>query len=361
MHADLDLLRLNLVEGITPRAVVVLLERFGSAGAALRALPRETVRLPDIGPTLAKRLREPPSEGDARAEARRADRLGIRILHLGGSGYPGFLREIPDPPIVLYARGEIRSDEEAVAVVGARKASVYGRIQAERFGGGLARAGLAVVSGLARGVDGAAHRGALDAGGRTVAVLGCGLDRVYPAEHRRLTREIGEKGLLLTEFPLGRRPRAHHFPMRNRIIAGLCHGIVVVEGRRKSGSLITARLANECGRTVYALPGRVDTDLAEGPHALIRDGAVLVTGPEHVLEDLGCPIPEERDELRPPADPLQARVVEVLDTSDPRGVDEILVAIGGAVPAVLSALTALELSGRVRGCPGRRYVRVGEG
>jgi DNA processing protein len=361
MPADLDLLRLNMVEGITPRAAVVLMEGFGSAGAALRARPAEVAALRGVGPALATRLEDPPTVGDARAEARRADRLGIRILHLGGSGYPGVLREIPDPPIILYAMGEVRPDEVDVAVVGARKASVYALVQAERFGAGLARAGLPVVSGLALGVDGAAHRGALDAAGRTVAVLGGGLDKVYPADHRALAREIAGEGLLLSEFPLGSRPRRRHFPMRNRVIAGLSLGVVVIEGLRRSGSLITARLANECGRTVYALPGRVDSDLAEGPHALIRDGAILVAGPRDVLDDLGMVPPDEPAAPRPPADPLQARILLVLDASRPRGVDEIITRVPEDVPTVLSALTALELSGRVRACSGRRYLRLPEG
>ncbi len=354
----IDHVRLNLVKGMTPRAAAVLLEAFGSPAGALRARPGELRGLPDIGPTLAGRLADPPSPGRARTELRRARKLGLHVLHLGGEGYPRILREIPDPPVLLYVRGSLEAEREGVAVVGARRASAYGRIQAERFGAGLARSGVAVISGLARGVDGAAHRGALSEGGPTLAVLGCGLDRVYPPEHAGLAGEIAARGALLSELPLGTPPLARHFPQRNRIIAGLSRGVVVVEGRLRSGSLITARLANESGRAVFGVPGRIDLDLAAGPHSLIRDGAILVTSPEQVLQELGV-VPLAPDPpAPPPADPLQAEILSVLDPSEPRGVEEILVGVERNAPVVLAALTALEVSGRVRVFPDRRYVRV---
>jgi DNA processing protein len=352
----IDFVRMNLVTGMTPRAAAVLLHAFGSPGAVLRASPGAVRSLADVGPALGKRLACPPSVTEARAEIRRARKRDIEILFPGGEGYPLILHEIPDPPLVLYAKGRSNCDEEGVAIVGARRASVYGRVQAERFAREIARAGVNVISGLARGVDACAHRGALDVGGRTTAVLGSGLDRIYPPEHRRLAREIEEHGLLLSELPLGSKPLARHFPMRNRIIAGLSRAVLVVEGAVRSGSLITARLANECGRTVLAVPGRIDLDLGLGPNSLIRDGAVLVQAPEHVLQEVGVlPLAPDPD-VRPPADPLQVRILDALDKTEPRGVEALLIALEEDAPPVLAALTVLELSRRVRPLPGGRYI-----
>jgi len=358
MEIDIDLVRLHLTPGITPRATAALLERFGSAGAVLRVGAGGLRAVAGVGRTLAGRLADPPSAGDARREVRRAAKRGIRILHPDGSEYPDPLREIPDPPAVLYVRGSLPAEGTAAAVVGARRATVYGRVQAERFGAGLARGGAIVISGLARGVDGAAHRGALDAGGLTGAVVGCGLDRVYPPEHRRLAAEIAERGFLLGEQPLGAPPRAHHFPMRNRIIAGIARGVVVIEGRQRSGSLITARLAADFGRYVFALPGRVDSDLSLGTHGIIREGAILVDRPDQVLEDLGLKALDAEESLPPPADPVQAAILAAIATRDSVDVETILTEIDATTPAVLAALTALEMAGRIRAYAGRKYAAI---
>ncbi len=357
MEPNLDLIRLNLVRGMTPRAAAVLLSTFDRVVDAFAASAEELSALPDIGPKLATRIASPPSPADARREVRRAKRLGVRLLHPGVPGYPERLGEITDPPIVLYVQGESAAEDEAVAVVGARRLSVYGRVHAEAMGRTIAAAGVTVVSGLARGVDGIAHRGALEAGGRTMAVLGAGIDRIYPPEHRNLAREITRSGGVISEFPLGTAPRAHHFPMRNRIIAGSSLATVVVEGRVRSGSLITARLAGEFGRMVFAVPGRVDSDLSRGPHALIRDGAVLVESAEQVLLDLGYRSLTEIVTLPPPVDPLQRRILALLDPTEPRGMDDILLALESPAPAVLAALLSLELAAWVRALPGRRFVR----
>lgn len=359
-EVEIDLVRLNLVPGMTPRAFEALLDRFGSARAVLTSSAGAREGLPGVGRTLRAALATPPTETDAKREIRRAGRLSLRLVHPSAAEYPALLRQIPDPPRVLYVSGRLPGEDHALAVVGARRASVYGRVQAERYGAELARAGAVVVSGLARGVDGIAHRGALDVGGRTGGVLGCGLDRIYPPEHRRLAREVAESGFLCTEFPLGSAPRAHHFPMRNRIIAGMARGVVVVEGKVRSGSLITARLAADFGRNVFAVPGRVDSDLARGPHSIIREGAILVDRPAQVLEDSGLkPLAAEEPEETEPADPVQRAIFSALDTADPKGMEEILDAVQAPAPAVLAALTALEFSGRVRAVAGRRYVRKG--
>ncbi len=357
MQPDTDLIRLNLVRGMTPRAAAVLLAAYSRVCDVFSADAGELAVLPDIGRKLAGRIAAPPGEGEARREVRRAGRLGAKILHPGVPGYPERLREIPDPPIVLYVLGEPGEEDEAVAIVGARRASVYGRVHAESFGGTIAAAGVTVLSGLARGVDGIAHRGALAAGGRTVAVLGAGVDRIYPPEHRNLATEISKRGAVVSEFPLGTAPRAHHFPMRNRIIAGGSLATVVIEGRVRSGSLITARLAGEFGRLVFALPGRVDSELSRGPHALIRDGAILVESADQVLLDLGYRSIAEEAHLPPPVDPLQVRILALLDPTEPKGMDEVLLEVDLPAPAVLAALLALELTGWARALPGRRYIR----
>lgn len=358
MEIDPGLVRLNLVPGITPRAAAGLRDAFGDPARALGRPAPELAALPGVGPVLAARIAAPPSPADARREIRRVERLGATILHPGAPEYPEGLAVIPDPPLCLYLLGRGRPEGTGVAVVGARRASPYGRVVAERFGAGLARGGAVVVSGLARGVDGAAHRGALDAGGVTVGVLGSGLDRIYPPEHRRLAAEMADRGFLCSELPLGTRPLPHHFPMRNRIIAGLAAAVVVVEGRIRSGSLITARLAADFGRHVFAVPGRIDSELAAGPHSLIREGGILATGPGEVLEDLGLRPLESAPEEPPPADPTTRAVLEALHPFEPRGAEEILEATGASAPAVLAALLDLELAGRIRPVEGRRWLRT---
>jgi DNA processing protein len=361
MDTGLDLFRLHLLPGMTSSAGAALLARFGDAAAVLGASPEAVAAVPGVGADLAARLASPPGEGEARAARRRAERDGLRVLVLGDPDYPPRIGELPDPPLVLYVRGRPAPDDDAVAVVGARRASVYGRAVAERFGRALARAGLTVVSGLARGVDSVAHQAALDAGGRTVAVLGCGLDRVYPPENRRLAREIERTGAIYSELAPGTPPLAHHFPMRNRIIAALGRAAVVVEARPRSGSLITARLSAELGRQVFAVPGSVDSELSRGPHALIRDGAVLAEGPEQVLLDLGYRELTAEPESPPPEDPLQRRVLEALSSTEAVGADELLARLVVPAPALFAALLALELGGRIRSLPGHRFVKVAAG
>ncbi len=361
MEIDPALVRLHLAPGLTPRGIAVLLARYGAAAAVLAAPPGEVAALPGAGPAAAAALQEAPPEREARAHLRRVERAGLSVVALGAPEYPPRLAEIHDPPLLLYVRGVPGPEDEAVAVVGARRASVYGRAVAERLGGGLARAGVTVVSGLARGADAAAHRGALSAGGRTVAVLGCGLDRVYPPEHEALAREVAGSGALLSEFPPGVPPLAHHFPMRNRIIAGLSRAVVVVESRLRSGSLITANLAGEAGKPVFAVPGSVDSELSRGPHALIRDGAALVEGPDQLLVDLGYRPLESLSAAPPPEDPLQRRILEALPETEAVGLEALLRGLSVPAPPVLAALLGLELGGFIRSLPGRRYARAPPG
>lgn len=320
-----------------------------------------------------------------RDEQERARRLGVGYLTPRDPGYPPLLLGTADPPDVLYTRGTIVPDDRlAIAVVGARRATPAGLELAERIGGDLARRGFTVVSGLARGIDAAAHKGALAGGGRTIAVLGSGLDRVYPAEHEALARSIAERGALLSEKPFGTAPKAGHFPERNRIIAGMTWATVVVEAARDSGSLITANLALEEGRLVFAVPGAVGEPNAEGTNGLLRSGAHCCRGAEDVIEDLGPQLLDTAaaigrarggasDAAAPGAATADGRggagrgaigaaendaernVLASLSRTRGRDLESLGRATGLAPAALHVALLGLELRGIVRSAPGSRY------
>lgn len=318
---------------------------------------------------------DPPSERLEQAKRWRAEtaEAGRRLLILGQPGYPPRLAEIAVPPIALEVAGEADLAAPAVAIVGSRRATPYGISVARRFAGELAEAGLVVVSGLARGVDAAAHRGALEAGGATIAVLGAALDCLYPPEHRDLARATAGSGAVLTEFPPGTRPLPHHFPRRNRIIAGLTLGTLVVEAAERSGSLATARHAVDSGREVFAVPGPIGSGTSAGCHALIRLGATLVTGASDVVEDLALSPGTARERPRP-ADKahdepgsgravpnLGAPAASLLETlrKQPSGVelDTLLEAIQLPVSVALAAVSELERRGFVERFPGD-FLRV---
>ncbi|MGH9750643.1 MAG: DNA-processing protein DprA, partial [Candidatus Polarisedimenticolia bacterium] len=319
---------------------------------------------------------------DAAREVERARRLGVSFLTLEDDGYPALLRVSADPPPFLYVLGALEPrDVLAVAVVGSRRATPHGLEVAAGIAGGLAAAGFTVVSGLARGIDASGHRGALGAGGRTLAVLGSGIDRIYPVEHRRLAGAIAARGAILSEWPLGTAPLKHHFPARNRVIACLAWSTVVVEGRHDSGSLITASLALDEGRTVHAVPGPVGAPNAEGPNALLREGALPCRSAEDVIEDLGPQIAGAAREAAPaeaagtdaggpvpggspagergaPLPPDQRRVLAAMPAAVGVGIERLGAASGLPPGALLAALLELELRGIVRRIPGPRYVRT---
>ena len=305
-----------------------------------------------------------------------ATAAGRRLLILGQPGFPPRLAEIAVPPIALEVAGDTDLAAPGVAVVGSRRATPYGIAVAERLAAGLAEAGLVVVSGLARGVDAAAHRAALRAGGRTAAVLGSAHDSLYPPEHRELARACCASGAVLTEFPPGTRPLPHHFPRRNRIIAGLTLGTLVVEAAERSGSLATARHAVDSGREVFAVPGPIGSETSAGCHALIRLGATLVTGVADILEEMRLPsgfagrgtesgdAGNREPEGAPPRPGLGAEASRLLDAlrKRPSGVDldTLLGAAGLPVPVALAAVSELERQGLVRRFPGG-FLRVAEG
>ncbi|MEX0703922.1 MAG: DNA-processing protein DprA [Planctomycetales bacterium] len=362
----IDWLRLNLVPGVGPRTLQALLERFATPAGIFAARPEELRQVDGIGPKVAAAIVNSDFHLEARRERERCRDLGVELLLAGSEGYPRLLQEIFDPPGVLYFRGTREPrDDLAIAIVGARRCTHYGRQQAERFAGTLARAGMTVVSGLARGIDAAAHRGALAAGGRTIAVLATGVATIYPPEHVELADEVIASGALVSESPLDQRPMPGLFPQRNRIISGLSAGVIIVEASRKSGALHTARHAMEQGRDVFAIPGSIDSLASEGCHDLIRDGVALVRTPDDVLEALGPLIsPVQRaagEEIHSPRELTlneQERTVLDLVQLVPRHTDEVLRDTDLEPSRVLATLTILEMKRMVRRLPGGYVVRT---
>ncbi|AWN14742.1 DNA-processing protein DprA [Salinisphaera sp. LB1] len=362
-------LRLATTPGIGATLAGRLVARFGSAQAALTG---SDAGWRDAGlPAPARRaLAEPPGEAMARTEAWLAED-GHHFLTLDHPAYPPALAELDPPPPWLYALGDLDLlDYPAIAIVGSRNPSHAGRDAAHEFGRALAAAGLVVVSGLARGIDAAAHEGALDADGYTIAITGTGLDRVYPAANKALAERIAERGLLLSEFGLGTQPLRGNFPRRNRVIAGLCTATLVVEAARASGSLITARMASAANREVFALPGSIHNPLARGCHQLIREGAKLVETTDHILEEIAGSIDGYRRGPAPRAsaqnpEPPEAdgndNAAELLAAvgHDPVRIDDLVARTGWPADAVSSTLLILELEGRVQAVAGGAYVRSG--
>lgn len=296
-------------------------------------------------------------------------REGCWFLIRGNSGYPPLLEEIFSPPIVLYARGHLEVLEmPCIAVVGTRRPTIYGLQMAQGIASDLGSRGICVVSGLARGIDAAAHRGCLESGGRTIAVLGCGIDIVYPREHRQLTQKVLENGLLLTEFAPGTSPSPQNFPVRNRIISGLALGTLIIEASEYSGSLITARLAMEQNREVFALPGNLTSPQSFGPNFLIKQGAKLVQSWRDIVEELPSEIRQEiliQEDSRPSQKPElellsdeESKLLELLRTDETMHFDKICHISNLSVSRLSDLLLKLEMSGRIRQLPGNLYVKI---
>jgi DNA processing protein len=361
-------LKLHLAEGVGAITFARLIEHFGSAEAAATAPTAALKEVEGVGDKTAAAVAA-VSEDQVQGELELAQRLGVRILTYGSPEYPLSLRNIHDPPAVLYLRGSLeKTDTVALAVVGSRRCTHYGMEQAGRFGGLFGRAGFTVISGGARGIDAAAHRGAIEAGGRTIAVMGCGLAHLYPPENRPLFEQIVSDGhgAILSELPMGVEVQARNFPRRNRIISGLSQGVLIIEAAYRSGSLITAHLAGEQGRPVFAVPGRVDSPFSQGTNQLIRDGATLVQNLDDVLEQLDAlgeaierETPQEvRMETPPPPraelDTTESRIVAVFD-GDPLSIDRLAAATGLAAHQVVAAMTTLTLKGVVASRPGSLF------
>lgn len=362
----LDLLRLNLIAGLGPRLYSLLLARFGSPAAILAASGSELLEVEGVGPKLSAAIVLARSGDEAERELAACRAQGIQLLVRGARGYPRMLQELCDAPPVLYCRGTLLpADELAVAIVGSRQCTLYGRQQAERFAAALARAGMTIISGMARGIDAAAHRGALAAGGRTIAVSATGLNQLYPPEHADLAAEIAAHGAVVSESPLGRGPSRGIFPQRNRIISGMSLGVIIIEANRQSGALHTARHANEQGRDVFALPGRVDCLASQGCLDLIRDGVTLLRTPDDVLETLGPLVQPVRTAentvvLVPRELNLSEQEQAILNrvTIDPLHVDQVLAGCAIETSRVLATLTILEMKRVIRRLPGGYVVRA---
>lgn len=364
----LDYLQLVLTHGVGSTLLDRLLERFGTASAVLSASPNELAEIEGVGVALIRNLRGGQFRDTAARTIETCRMRGVEILTPGEQRFPRLLREIPDPPSVLFIRGRFEArDALSVAIVGTRTASQYGRTQAERFARSLSRAGLTIVSGLARGIDAAAHDGALnvETGGRTIAVLSSGVVEIFPPQHEELADRIAQNGVLISEMPPGTKPKKGMFPRRNRLISGLSLATIVIEASERSGSLITARTAGEQGRDVFALPGLVSSPNARGSNKLIRDGAILVQDPEDVIESLGPLVenvqvsPEET--VMHPAELIlndQEKAVLQAIAAEPTSIDRVVACSGLPISRVLSTLSVLEMRHLIRRISGQVVQRV---
>jgi len=345
-----------LLPFLTPARIRLLREHFETLAHVQRAPSKLLQGLLTIDDAQAEAVKNPLRSAETRA---RVEALRESAVTLDEDRYPSLLREIVDPPLALFHRGDLSLlNKPLVAMVGSRRASPYGMNAAAHLARQLVSAGVGIVSGLARGIDAASHQAALEAHGVTIAVLGTGIDVVYPRSHGRLTSEIASRGLLLTEFPAGTPPLAANFPVRNRVISGLTLGTVIVEATGRSGSLITARMAAEQGREVFAVPGSIFAAGSEGPHRLAQYGAKLVHDANDILEELpgGLKMPG----AEPPAEPESPlrEVLALFTREEAMHIDVLAAKLGSTVAQVSDAVLQLELGGWINALPGARYVRA---
>ncbi len=373
-------LALKQVSGIGAILYKRLIDQFKNPEAVFAASEEALWGVEGISESAAKNILTFNAFDAVKREINQIEKEGVQLLTLTDPAYPKLLLSIYDPPPILYTKGTlVESDCYPVAMVGARNMTPYGRSVAERLSGGLARAGITVVSGLAKGIDAVAHRAALVAGGRTVAVLGSGLDCIYPREHQKLADEIAQQGVLISEFPMGTTPEPHHFPQRNRTISGLSLGVVVVEASEKSGSLITSRHAMEQGREVFAVPGSIFSETSSGVHSLIRSGAKLVDQAEDIIEELypqlrsatrtavatatankSLPLvamKTKKPEIKVVLQPEEEAIYGLL-SMEPKQIDTIIEESHWETAVVSHRLLELELKGVIRQLAGQFYVRV---
>ena len=350
-------LRLSLTPGLEGGGLRRLLAAFGDPERVLAASRAELSR--HVGAALAAAIQEGGRDEALARAAAWLEQPGNHVITLADGAYPRQLLQIPDPPALLYVKGRLELlARPALAVVGSRQATAQGLVNAESFSRAFSDAGLTVVSGLALGVDAQAHRGGLAGAASSVAVLGTGADIVYPARNRALAHELAERGALVSEFPLGARPLPDHFPRRNRLISGLALGCLVVEAAADSGSLITARLAAEQGREVFAIPGSIHSPLAKGCHALIKQGAKLVESARDVLEELHLPVPAAAAPAVDEADDPGAATLLAALGFDPSDADTLAARCGLSAADTAALLTRLELEGRVAALPGGLFQRL---
>jgi DNA processing protein len=366
MTDKLPWLALESIPGVGPVLFQRLVQACGSPAGVFEASLEQLTAVRGVSPTLARAILAFRAWERVEADLSRLRAFGAEVLTLDDPRYPTLLRPIPYPPPLIFVRGELTpADNLALAVVGTRAPTYYGLKQCRRFARELAGRGVTVVSGLARGIDTAAHQGALEADGRTLAVLGSGLDTVYPPENRELYRKIARQGALITEYRLGTPPEARNFPRRNRLISGLALGVLVVEAGARSGALITAHCALDQGREVFAIPGSIESPASLGPHRLIQQGATLVQEVGDILAELprGAVAPARGEgPLKLPLDLPAPAMCQVEDPlipflgTEPLQLEELVQASRLPAPEVMSRLTLLELQGLVRELPGKCYV-----
>jgi len=352
---------LNLVKGIGAVRTRTLLDVFGDVQTAWQA-SAEQLRAAGLSQKIVQNLVQLRADVSLEHIWEQIQADDVQVLTWDDDDYPERLREFTNAPPVLYIRGTLLpADAWAVAIVGTRRSTAYGRQITDETARTLAQSGVTIISGLARGIDAVAHQAALDAGGRTIAVLGCGVDRIYPPEHRSLAQKIIANGALISDYPIGTPPEAYNFPPRNRIISGLSMATVVVEAGLRSGALITADFAVEQGRDVFAVPGHVTAPQSKGPNRLIRDGAHPLLDPKDILEVLEMTMITEHQAARSvlPADALEAQLFDILDL-EPVHVDEIRARSDFSIEQVTSTLAIMELKGMVRQVGGMRYLAVRE-
>lgn len=348
---------LNLIPGLGPVRIMRLMQVFASPELVLEAPASMLMKIPGIGTQLARHISSWRSIVNPYRELELADKAGAAITTLFDPSYPSSLRDLPDPPIVLYSRGSwIAGDSErSIAVVGSRMATHYGRLCARTVSHDLAQAGVTVISGLARGVDTEAHTGALDAGGRTIAVIGAGLNRLYPQENRNLAQRIADgHGAVVSEFPMDMPPSRTTFPMRNRIVSGWSRATLVVEASGRSGALITARTAGEQGRDVFCIPGPVDRHSSDGCHALIRDGATLAASASDILHDMKWTAPEQGLPLFSPSSsapplpptPEEEEMLHAIRLGF-NTIDTLCASLGKPACAITPLLSRMQIAGQI--------------
>lgn len=356
---------LYLVPGLGNTAFRRLIKKFGSAEAVLGAGLSELKNVEGVREEAARMIAGKRFISDPEKEIKKAGEYNARIITYNDPGYPPLLKKIHSPPMVLYVRGaDIPKSRTFIAVVGSRNPTHYGLSAAERIGIGLAQRGVGVVSGMAKGIDSAAHKGCMEGKGFTIAVIGTGIDRVYPSSNKKLSDQISERGAVISEFPINSPPEPRNFPIRNRVISGLSRGVVVVEATKKSGSLITASMALEQGRDVFAVPGSIDSFKSTGTHLLIKQGAKLVENADDILEEFRFgdrPVQESigfegMDHTLPELNESEKKVYEILGDY-PIHIDEIVRQGEMDAAKVSSALMGLELKGLARQLMGKRFVR----
>ncbi|MCF6147348.1 MAG: DNA-protecting protein DprA [Candidatus Kuenenia sp.] len=361
------ILRLHMTKGIGVRTYHTLVERFGSVSEIFQATKAELEKLPGIGEKIAHSILEESRHIDIHQEIDLAEKNNIQIIPYTSAEYPQHLKNIYDPPLILYVKGSLmETDVIALAIVGARRCTYYGLSQAERFARQLAQKGFCIISGMARGIDTAAHRGAISSTGRTIAVLGCGLGSVYPKDNTALSEKIIQHGALISEFPINTPPDYRNFPPRNRLISGLSLGVVVIESTLKSGSLITAQWALEQGKEVFALPGNVDSLYSRGTNKLIKEGAKLTEDVTDIIQELGpvadtlcspSEIPSTTDPRNLLLNSHEKKIFSLLSSS-PLYIDEIIQSTKLPTSIVSSTLMILEIKKLVKQLSGKRFVKA---